>query len=50
VNPAKHPDVKKDLGQHFIDWLISPYGQKAIANYKMDGEQLFYPNANDPNV
>ena len=47
VNPAKHPNVKKDLGQAFIDYLISPEGQKAIANYKINGEQLFYPNAND---
>jgi tungstate transport system substrate-binding protein len=50
VNPAKHPDVKKELGQQFIDWLVSPDGQKTIANYKIDGEQLFYPNANDPNA
>jgi len=50
VNPDKHPYVKKDLGQQFIDWLISPEGQKAIADYKINGEQLFYPNANDPNV
>ena len=50
VNPAKHPDVKKDLGQQFIDWLISPDGQQTIANYKIDGQQLFYPNANDPNA
>ena len=49
VNPAKHRDVKQDLGQQFIDWLISPDGQQTIANYKIDGEQLFYPNANDPN-
>ena len=48
VNPAKHPNVKKDLGQQFIDWLVSPEGQKAIANYKINGEQLFYPNASDP--
>jgi tungstate transport system substrate-binding protein len=47
VNPVKHPDVKKDLGQQFIDWLISPGGQKAIAEYKIGGEQLFFPNAND---
>jgi tungstate transport system substrate-binding protein len=47
VNPAKHPNVKKDFGQQFIDWLISPEGQKAIANYKINGEQLFYPNADD---
>ena len=48
VNPAKHPTVKKELGQAFIDWLISPEGQKIIANYKINGEQLFYPNASDP--
>jgi tungstate transport system substrate-binding protein len=47
VNPEKHPSVKKDLGQQFIDWLISPEGQKAIADYKINGEQLFYPNAGD---
>ena len=46
VNPAKHPNVKKELGQQFIDYLISPEGQKDIANYKINGEQLFYPNAN----
>ncbi|HEY5897190.1 MAG TPA: substrate-binding domain-containing protein, partial [Burkholderiales bacterium] len=45
VNPAKHPNVKKDLGQAFVDWLISPQGQKAIASYKIGGEQLFFPNA-----
>lgn len=47
VNPQKHPSVKKDLGQQFIDWLVSSEGQKAIADYKINGEQLFYPNAND---
>src|SRR5216683_3220878 len=50
VNPAKHPNVKKELGQEFIDWLVSPEGQKTIANYKIEGEQLFYPNASDPNA
>ena len=50
VNPAKHPTVKADLGQQFIDWLISPEGQKNIADYKINGEQLFYPNATDPNA
>ncbi len=45
VNPAKHPHVKKDLGQAFIDWLVSPKGQAAIAGYKVGGEQLFFPNA-----
>jgi len=50
VNQAKHPNVKADLGQQFIDWLISPEGQKNIADYKINGQQLFYPNANDPNA
>jgi tungstate transport system substrate-binding protein len=45
VNPAKHPNVKKDLGQTFIDWLVSPEGQQAIAGYKIGGQQLFFPNA-----
>ena len=45
VNPDKHPTVKKELGQTFIDWVVSPEGQKAIADYKINGEQLFYPNA-----
>ena len=45
VNPARHPNVKKDLGQAFVDWVISPEGQKAIAGYKIGGEQLFFPNA-----
>ena len=45
VNPDKHPNVKKDLGQKFIDWLISPRGQAVIADYKIDGQQLFFPNA-----
>ena len=44
VNPAKHPHVKKEMGQKFIDWLISPAGQQAIAAYRIDGEQLFFPN------
>jgi tungstate transport system substrate-binding protein len=45
VNPAKHAHVKKDLGQAFIDWVISPEGQKAIADYKIGTDQLFFPNA-----
>ena len=49
VAPAKCPNVKKDFGQQFIDWLVSPEGQKVIAGYKINGQQLFYPNANDPN-
>jgi len=45
VNPAKHPHVKKEMGQAFIDWVVSPEGQAAIAGYKIGGEQLFFPNA-----
>ena len=48
VKAAKHPHVKTDLGLAFIDWLISPEGQKAIADYKINGEQLFFPNATVP--
>jgi tungstate transport system substrate-binding protein len=50
VNPEKHPTVKKILGQEFINYLISPIGQQDIAHYKVDGQQLFYPDANDPNA
>ena len=45
VNPAKHSHVKKDLGQAFIDWVVSADGQKTIAEYRIDGQQLFFPNA-----
>ena len=45
VNPAKHPSVKKELGQAFIDWVVSAEGQNAIRAYKIDGKQLFFPNA-----
>ena len=45
VNPAKHPHVKKEMGQAFVEWVISLEGQKAIAAYKIGGEQLFFPNA-----
>ena len=45
VNPARHPSVKKEMGQAFVDWLISADGQQAIADYKINGEQLFFPNA-----
>ena len=45
VNPEKHPSVKAEAGQRFIDWLISPGGQAAIGEYKIDGQQLFFPNA-----
>jgi len=45
VNPAKHSHVKKEMGQAFVDWLVSDQGQDAIAAYKIGGEQLFFPNA-----
>ncbi|MCM5552363.1 substrate-binding domain-containing protein [Pleomorphomonas sp. NRK KF1] len=50
VNPAKFSTVKAEDGQAFIDWLVSPEGQSAIAAYRIDGQQLFFPNANDPNA
>jgi tungstate transport system substrate-binding protein len=45
VNPARHAHVKADLAQAFVDWVVSPAGQAAIAGYKIGGEQLFFPNA-----
>ena len=45
VNPARHPHVKAQDAQKFVDWVVSPAGQTAIANYKIGGEQLFFPNA-----
>ena len=48
VNPEKHKHVKKDMAQLFIDWLVSPEGQNAIADYRIGGEQLFFPNAGQP--
>ncbi|WP_164661113.1 substrate-binding domain-containing protein [Tropicibacter sp. Alg240-R139] len=45
VNPEKHPSVRAEAGQRFIDWLVGPDGQAAIASYKLGGEQLFFPNA-----
>ncbi|AWN42005.1 extracellular solute-binding protein [Methylobacterium durans] len=45
VNPEKHPQVKAKEGQAFVDWLISPEGQRTIADYRIEGEQLFFPNA-----
>ncbi len=46
VNPAKHPHVKADLAQKFVDWVVSPAGQASISAYKIGGEALFFPNAN----
>jgi tungstate transport system substrate-binding protein len=45
VNPVKHPHVKAELGQQFVDWVISDEGQQAIAAFKINGEQAFFPNA-----
>jgi tungstate transport system substrate-binding protein len=45
VNPQRHPHVKREAGQRFVDWLLSPAGQAAIAAYRIGGEQLFFPNA-----
>jgi tungstate transport system substrate-binding protein len=50
VNPERHPSVKRADGQAFIDWVVSPDGQAAIADYKIEGEQLFFPNAGEPGV
>ncbi len=46
VNPAKHAHVKQDLGRKFVDWIVSADGQRAIAGYRIGGEQLFFPNPN----
>jgi tungstate transport system substrate-binding protein len=48
VNPQRHPSVKAADGQRFIDWILSPAGQLAIASYQINGEQLFFPNAARP--
>src|SRR5690606_35033753 len=45
VNPKKHPHVKAAEAQKFVDWVTSPEGQEVIASYKIDGEPLFFPNA-----
>ena len=45
VNPAKHPHVKAADAQKFVDWVTGPTGQAAIAAYKINGQQLFFPNA-----
>ena len=47
VNPARHPHSKATLAQAFVDWVVSAAGQAAIASYRIGGEQLFFPNAND---
>jgi tungstate transport system substrate-binding protein len=45
VNPVKFPNVNKELGRAFIDWVVSPEGQDAIAGFRIGGQQLFFPNA-----
>jgi tungstate transport system substrate-binding protein len=45
VNPARHPHVRREAGQRFVDWLISPEGQRVVADYRIGGEQVFFPNA-----
>ena len=45
VNPDRHPDVRKAAGQEFIDWMTGPEGQKAIADFRLEGRQVFFPNA-----
>lgn len=46
VNPARHPQLKQEMGQQFVNWLVSPAGQRTIASYQIDGQPLFFPNAN----
>ena len=48
VSPEKHAHVKRDLGQKFVDWVVSAKGQAAVAAYRIGGEQLFFPNAGQP--
>ena len=48
VNPKKYPHVKADAAQKFVDWVTSPAGQAVIASYKVNGEQLFFPDAKTP--
>lgn len=48
VNPERHPHVKRELAQHFVDWLLSEAGQQAIADFRISGEQMFFPNATEP--
>jgi len=45
VNPAKHPHVQNDLAMQFVDWIISEKGQKMIGDYRLEDQQLFYPDA-----
>ena len=47
VNPDRHPSVRKELGQAFVDWLTSAEGQQAIADYRIGGERAFFPNAGE---
>jgi tungstate transport system substrate-binding protein len=48
VNPARHPHLKAADARRFVEWIVSPEGQSAIAGYRINGEQLFFPNAREP--
>lgn len=48
VSPARHPHVKAEAGMAFVDWMVSPKGQQAIGSYAIDGQRLFFPNADQP--
>jgi tungstate transport system substrate-binding protein len=48
VNPQKYPHIKAPEGQQFIDWLVSERGQQLIAAFRVEGQQLFFPDALDP--
>ena len=50
MNPQRHPTVNATDGQRFIDWLVGPDGQRAVAAYQVNGQQLFFPNATQPGV
>ncbi|HIP83350.1 MAG TPA: tungsten ABC transporter substrate-binding protein, partial [Desulfocapsa sulfexigens] len=45
VNPAKHPHVQFEMAMQFVDWITGARGQKLIADYRLEGKQLFYPDA-----
>jgi tungstate transport system substrate-binding protein len=50
VNPRRHPHVKAAEAERFVEWLVSPTGQRAITEYRIEGEPLFFPNADRPGV
>ncbi len=50
VNPRRHPHVKAVEAERFVEWLVSPAGQRAISDFRIEGERLFFPNADHPGV